>query len=432
MGKLQRSPNSKERSSETMRLLDPSARFLLAVDLVITAVLLSVAGQIWLHRHNPGWWPAFFSRATFGFGDPFYFVTSGFLWLQGLYYVRSVLTRCTLPVFTASVQPVIACYGSTLITFVLIQYFFRIPEGWAGAGFQSPFEDISSFGSISVAVSIFAAATLRRDSTPWMPLRIIYVFVLFTLVAVSWSRAAWLAALVFLLILAWVRLPRRWVSVIMSSTLIVVLLISHYADSPPFQEHTYLARVAALFRIENLAHKDPSRMDLYYKAAGMIWERPWSGHGVGSFYLNSTHYAQLGSPYALTPNFAHNSFLQVAAEMGLPVAILWLAIISGLLWDAWRDWRKLADYRSGSPFEGRMKKKILAATMTPQTVCHASPDQFVLLGIMLAMGAYLQTQMTANSLNVYASHQFFFGFLLVALLALTSKQTYGSKINRFD
>jgi hypothetical protein len=65
-------------------------------------------------------------------------------------------------------------------------------------------------------------------------------------------------------------------------------------------------------------------------------------------------------------------------------------------------------------------------------VCHASPDQFVLLGIMLAMGAYLQTQMTANSLNVYASHQFFFGFLLVALLALTSKQTYGSKINRFD
>lgn len=36
------------------------------------------------------------------------------------------------------------------------------------------------------------------------------------------------------------------------------------------------------------------------------------------------------------------------------------------------------------------------------------------LGVTMALGAYLLTQMTANSLNVYVSNQFFFWFLMAA------------------
>ena len=43
------------------------------------------------------------------------------------------------------------------------------------------------------------------------------------------------------------------------------------------------------------------------------------------------------------------------------------------------------------------------------------------LGVTMALVAYLITQMTANALNIYISNQFFFWFLMAALLGANSK-----------
>ena len=44
-----------------------------------------------------------------------------------------------------------------------------------------------------------------------------------------------------------------------------------------------------------------------------------------------------------------------------------------------------------------------------------------MLGVTMALTAYLLTQMTANSLNVYVSNQFFFWFLMAALFSFNTE-----------
>lgn len=72
-----------------------------------------------------------------------------------------------------------------------------------------------------------------------------------------------------------------------------------------------------------------SRMILWSNAATMIKAAPWFGHGWGSFI--STFYATgFEQRFCEFPDHAHNLFLQLGAELGIPIAIaaatycLWL------------------------------------------------------------------------------------------------------------
>ena len=64
------------------------SKAMLVTDVLITAVLVSLIVQIVRHQDSPELWKVFWNRSRFGFGDPFYFMTSTFLWLQGLFYFR--------------------------------------------------------------------------------------------------------------------------------------------------------------------------------------------------------------------------------------------------------------------------------------------------------------------------------------------------------
>jgi O-antigen ligase len=157
--------------------------------------------------------------------------------------------------------------------------------------------------------------------------------------------------------------------------------------------------LVTLARIENPANKSTDRVNLYKKAARMIQKSPLVGHGIGSFYLTSPNYAQQDDTYATLPDFAHNTFLQIAAEQGVPIAALFASLITIILCRGFSTWHRRA--ASG-----------------PQS----SAAALLVLGVSLALGAYLQTQMTANSLNVYVSNQFFFWFLMAAILALSAHE----------
>jgi len=113
----------------------------------------------------------------------------------------------------------------------------------------------------------------------------------------------------------------------------------------------------------------------------------------------SVNYAEPDDPYATKPDFAHNVFLQIAAEEGVPIAALFAGLIAWTLGCGFCTWLRQR-----------------AAT------AKCSADALLILGATLALGAYLQTQMTANSLNVYVSNQFFFWFLMVAILAISEHE----------
>jgi O-antigen ligase len=127
----------------------------------------------------------------------------------------------------------------------------------------------------------------------------------------------------------------------------------------------------------------------------MIQSRPWSGHGVGSFFLTSTKFASRNDPIGDKPEFAHNFILQFAAELGVPATLLLCGIIAVALLKGFEHSKAII----------RNKERDL----TP-------------LALFIALFAYLVSQMTFGALNIYIGQQYFFWFLIAALLTLPNSQ----------
>jgi len=196
-------------------------------------------------------------------------------------------------------------------------------------------------------------------------------------------------------------------------------------DRPSWLEQPYIWRLISLVRLENPTHKDLTRVDLFDKALRMINSRPLTGHGIGSFYLSSVTYARSGDPYGRKPDFAHNTYLQFAAELGLPLAFLFLSLC------IWAIWRGLRDSIVGL-VAGSERITALAGSEGPKQLARLSgsfdrTDRLLLLGATLSLAAYLETQLTANSLNVYVSNQYFFWFLMAVVILLPDGGGTGPK-----
>ena len=413
---------------------------LLAADLLITALLLSLGAQLWRHHQDAQFWTILLRHTAAGFGDPFYFLSSAFIWLQGLFWFRALLltwqrgpwnarektpgrpshrpaisdgeTSDYRPEVAGWVWPVFLSAAGFMAVFTLIEYKFHIAENGVGVGFLSAYEDIFSFGGVAVCAFVFTIAVLTKKTWRSLVLHILYGTGLLGLVIASWSRGIWLAAGVFLLIVAWFRLPRWYTVLFMITTAVAVGVINLQAKKPAWQNQAYLLRLVQLVRIEKLADKSAGRFDLYQKAFGMIRERPLMGHGIGSFYLSSPRYAKAGDPYAPVPNFAHNVFLQIAAEQGVVVAALFAGLIGWTLWRGVRAWQAT----------GGRKAAIIPGDRN-------SEERLTLLGTTLALGVYVQTNLTSNSLNIYASNQFFFWFLMAAVLSMTQGDVEKRKLS---
>lgn len=71
------------------------------------------------------------------------------------------------------------------------------------------------------------------------------------------------------------------------------------------------------------------RLQFYQHAYALSLEKPLWGWGAGHF---ATAYQQHASSAALTDN-AHNEYLMLAVQFGMPAAILWML----LLWFLWKD-----------------------------------------------------------------------------------------------
>jgi O-antigen ligase len=90
------------------------------------------------------------------------------------------------------------------------------------------------------------------------------------------------------------------------------------------------------------------RTDIWTIAWRMVDDKPATGVGAGNFTTSSIHY--LIEPGTIrrddfildTPQVAHNSYLHVLAELGIPGLALFLAIIGACLSCAWRAARRFA------------------------------------------------------------------------------------------
>jgi len=79
---------------------------------------------------------------------------------------------------------------------------------------------------------------------------------------------------------------------------------------------------------------DAARFDIYRSTLHMIANSPWLGSGLGTFAWAFPPYRDSGSVYGVVDR-AHNTLLEIAAEMGVPfaclIALAWICIMAVLV-----------------------------------------------------------------------------------------------------
>jgi O-antigen ligase len=395
---------------------------LLGVSVLSFRILWSLCWQLCQAWELKGWHSLSEWGMIYGYGDPLYFSTSAFVWLQGFSFMALLLEapafglrlgeRWTLGSLTLSeIEFIIEIYALIILTFFFIEFRFHLPEGWVGgwirgieggnayrAGFQSPFEDISSFGSVASVVFLFELASITRSNV-WIFVRKIACIVgVGALVVASYSRGAWLATLLGSIAIVMLRGTANLRMLCLAALSSAVVWVNITKDSPMWSERPYLARFASLARLENIQNRDGGRIRLYKKAIRMIESRPFTGFGIGSFYGTGVRFAEKADPKGDIPDFAHNSVLQFAAELGV--------LSAGILLAVW-----------GIALVYGVKGLIAASTSKQGGRTH----RYAMLGLLVGVLSYEWTQMTANSLNVYESNQYIFWFLNACLIGLGAR-----------
>jgi len=171
---------------------------------------------------------------------------------------------------------------------------------------------------------------LQRFAVAFLNLILIGVLIL------TQSRGAWIALAVVLLALFMLRWRWGWLLLLVVFVL-TILAISQLGTS------TILEVIASGTTVGDLN----GRVEIWSRALFMLQDFPYTGIGMGTFGET------VGSLYPffllsieLVPH-AHNLFLQVAVDLGIPGLICWLAILLLMIWTSWQIYQAGKERQSG-------------------------------------------------------------------------------------
>lgn len=94
-------------------------------------------------------------------------------------------------------------------------------------------------------------------------------------------------------------------------------------------------------RLHGDADISSSRFGIWANTLSLIAQRPWFGVGWGEFNLAWSLTPFPGRPVAFFDH-THNLPLQLAVELGVPLALVVMALLTGALWRAWQAGRASA------------------------------------------------------------------------------------------
>ena len=143
------------------------------------------------------------------------------------------------------------------------------------------------------------------------------------------SRSALLALSAALMIVFILRSSWFWIAPLAVLLVGLGLLVN-------FGQEEFVLRFTDLISIEGLGQ----RADIWTRAVYMIQDFPLTGVGLGHF----SEAFRIFYPMSLDPTshmpHAHNLFLQVGADLGIPGLVLWLSILLSSLAAAWAVYRR--------------------------------------------------------------------------------------------
>ncbi len=160
---------------------------------------------------------------------------------------------------------------------------------------------------------------VKRQRYLWLAAALI----LLLSVAATFTRGAYLAVLTtgFLgavLLLKNSFQPRKLSVFFASTAILIVVLISTPIGSRLLSTFDFTDGSVA------------SRVQIWQQTVEIIREKPLLGTGLGNYSLNFDPLADYRTPY-----YAHNLYLDIAAETGLISLVLWLLFIGGALFNFW-------------------------------------------------------------------------------------------------
>lgn len=318
-----------------------------------------------------------------GFGSPGFPITNSHLWLSAWLLVRLLVIGASQNhrIIVSLPRAYLSAWIGAIGVSCLVQYGSGLPVLYNGFVVYAPFEDIHASGSVLTALMLFAVSKVfwGRDRLTWL----IATILTGSLLAFSYSRGAWLGALLGISLLAAIRLPVRSSLALATAGFVTFLLL--FLSAPKFESvNSHLSRLSSFVRVDRWTQTESARLQLYESAIRMIEARPWFGHGPGSSYQLSGQFRGYDDPH-----FLHNSVLQLAAEAGLPAGLFLILVLGTVVI------RAIPVARS--------------RTAVSANTC----------ALTVGCVGYLGTQLTANAINIYPTQVFFF-WPLFAMLWLST------------
>lgn len=301
------------------------------VDILAGVVVLSLVMGLW-------WYPLghviqrLATGPILGELDPFWGLETSYVFLEGLLFFRILRMEVKDGFAWEKIYPILYALTAITLGFSLIQLIFQVP-GIPGRVFliHSPFDDKHAYGS-TLLLFVFPLLALalsggqKRRRALWILLGLLGLFLV-----LSWSRATWLAFLLVGGVFLFEKVPRRLgvtAALAMGGALLFVNLFPSWLLE---SEKSYLRRLGGAVVVANYDEDANlrSRYALWKRTARIIYDYPLTGTGSGTFYRISRAYEQdEQARYKYFAENAHNYYLQVAAELGVPALMLFLAIIA--------------------------------------------------------------------------------------------------------
>lgn len=212
-------------------------------------------------------------------------------------------------------------------------------------------------GSLVILFPVISAYVLFGwGELPWVD-RIILLFSFAatgTLLILTQSRGAVVALFAVFLLLAFLRWRWGWV-ISLGLLSMGLIFLQRYGFSSLLDSAVSADTVGTLTQ----------RTEIWSRAIYMIQDFPITGVGMGSFGpVADTLYPFFTIPPDTIPH-AHNLFLQIAVDLGIPGLIAWLAILFTVISAAWQVYAK--GRQSGSKIAQGLGAGLLASQIALMT-----------------------------------------------------------------
>ena len=202
---------------------------------------------------------------------------------------------------------------------------------------NGPFSTPNDFANYMVTLFplIASVALIKFKKLRYrITIAIISLAVFFSLI-ISTTRASWVAFLLAMPLIAIMGNKKLFIWMLLLT--IVVLSLTQFLPGP--------ARMQISNFLNLQGWKSAQRQIVWKMSFNMFLEKPILGQGLGTFMHNFSRFVPKDYPEGWGASYAHNCFLQIAAETGVLGLLAFISIIVVLFVSGFKALKKIKDQR---------------------------------------------------------------------------------------